>query len=179
MNQINPYPFMTPTPYGCSIGMDTLNDLMDNIQEEINEGDKETMYKVGEIVISNGTQGVKDGTELQINQVFPNSWNNNVQMTQYTCRRKTKNGTWSRNVTYFFENQLCPATRDKKIERAKADRTRLEKEIKELDKKIDFLENYEDEEDYAASKIKDILDKKGDKDAIRKVLKEMKRTKIL
>jgi len=153
-----------------------LGDILSN-GFEINKGGKKVkpLYKKGEIVLRKDTED-----EYKIIGYNDNWYDNFGGVTvNYTCKKKNKSGTWSKNYFYILEEDLVPASREQRIKSLKSQKEEMSLEIKEIDKKIDFLENYEDEEDYLAHKIVEILDKKGDKDAVKDVLKEMKKTKLL
>ena len=143
---------------------------------------KMAKYKVGDILITKATIGkVPCGTEVKVAQVYPDSWDgmNGNNGIQYGCHKKNKDGKWGTYWYNYWEDQLEYPTKEKKVAALKKEKKNLNKRIEEIDKHIDFLENYEDEEDYVATKIHKMIENKSDKDAIREILKEMKKTKLL
>jgi len=155
-----------------------LGGLFDSCGEPVqiyNQEVKDMKYKSGEIVLKKGTD-----IEYKVDGCNQSQWNGTGQQeAQYWCRKKCKTGNWSKNYTYIFESDLEHASKEQRIKSLKGRKIEIEKEIKDIDKKIDFFENYEDEEDYLAHKIIAIMEKKGDKDSVKEILKEMKKTKIL
>ena len=78
------------------------------------------------------------------------------------------------NGPSIFEYELTPSLREDMIDNLEKAIVDAKAEVGSMEDRLDYLINYESDEDYIAEKIADILASGGNKDSIKKILKEAK-----
>jgi len=139
-----------------------------------NRGSEDMRYKSNDnvfISVDNpSSTSLKKGDIVKIKGIY------STQNKQYsTTVIQSANKTYIGHNYSFYEWELEPMSKDKRIEYIKREIRESEMELESMKQELEFLEKYEDKDDYVAHKIiEDLGNKKMEPSKLRKLLQKYK-----